>query len=237
MAVSDVERLPELKEIIGALLFAAKKPVTIKEIRKTLIGTGEQYAGPYEQFASLKEKEILVALTELAEELAQHPTGLHVAEVAHGFRLQNNTACGPWVRTLLDKDHSTKLSKPALETLAIVAYRQPVMRSGIESVRGVSVDSILRNLVELQLVKVVGRSELPGHPWMFGTTQRFLEHFGLKGLDDLPGMEELKRREEEEDAPERTGSFPALENELTDTAEASAMEESGNESGPSQEGN
>ena len=213
--MSDIEVLPELKEIIGSLLFAAKKPVTAKEIRKALIGAGEKYGGAYEQFASLKEKEILAAIEELTKDLAKGATGLHIAEVAHGFRLQNNTACGPWVRTMLDKDRATRLSKPALETLAIVAYRQPVMRSEIESVRGVSVDSILRNLVELQLVKVVGRSELPGRPWMFGTTQRFLEHFGLKNLDDMPGMDELKRREEQETRAGNTKSFPEMEKELT----------------------
>ncbi len=212
--MSDIDVLPELKEIIGALLFAAKKPVTAREIRKALIGAGENYGGLYEQFASLKEKEILDAVEALKKELAESATGLHVADVAQGFRLQNNIACGPWVRTLLDKDRSAKLSKPALETLAIVAYRQPVMRSEIESVRGVSVDSILRNLVELQLVKVVGRSELPGRPWMFGTTQRFLEHFGLNRLDDLPGMDELKRCGEGGAKASQTTSFPSMEKEL-----------------------
>jgi segregation and condensation protein B len=231
--MSDIKVLPELKEIVGSLLFAAKKPVTTKEIRKALIGAGESYGGPYEQFASLKEKEILEAVDQLREELSNGATGLHVAEVAHGFRLQNNSACGPWVRTLLDKDRSTKLSKPALETLAIIAYRQPVMRSEIESVRGVSVDSILRNLVELQLVKVVARSELPGRPWMFGTTQRFLEHFGLKGLEDMPGMDELKRRDEEQNqkAPQ-TDSFPEMEKDLDDDVsaeESSAIEKSSDE--------
>jgi len=216
--MSDLGVLPELKEIIGALLFAAKKPVTAKEIRKALMGAGETYGGLYEQFASLKEKEILEAVVELKEELSKGATGLHVAEVAHGFRLQNNMACGPWVRTLLDKDRTTKLSKPALETLAIIAYRQPVLRSEIESVRGVSVDHILRNLVELQLVKVVGRSELPGRPWMFGTTQRFLEHFGLNSLEDMPGMDELKRRDEEENRKvEHTESFPEMEKELNES--------------------
>lgn len=230
--MSDVEVLPELKEIIGSLLFAAKKPVTAKEIRKALIGAGESYGGAYEQFASLKEKEILAAVEGLTKDLSKGATGLHVAEVAHGFRLQNNTACGPWVRTMLDKDRAAKLSKPALETLAIVAYRQPVMRSEIESVRGVSVDSILRNLVELQLVKVVGRSELPGRPWMFGTTQRFLEHFGLKSLDDMPGMDELKRREEEEGKAGKTESFPAIEKGLAEESrkdEAPNDEESSND--------
>ena len=214
--MSDIEVLPELKEIIGSLLFAAKKPVTAKEIRKALLGAAESYGGPYEQFTAVKEKDILEAVDELRESLSKSATGLHVAEVAHGFRLQNNTSCGPWVRTLLDKDRTTKLSKPALETLAIIAYRQPVLRSEIESVRGVSVDQILRNLVELQLVKVVGRSELPGRPWMFGTTQRFLEHFGLMCLDDMPGMDELKRQDDEKAKADQTESFPEMEKELAE---------------------
>jgi len=219
--MSDIEVLPELKEIIGSLLFAAKKPVTAKEIRKALIGAGESYGGPCEQFASLKEKDILEAVNELREELSNGATGLHVAEVAHGFRLQNNAACGPWVRTLLDKDKNARLSKPALETLAIIAYRQPILRSEIESVRGVAVDQVLRNLVEMQLVKVTGRSDLPGRPWLFGTTQRFLEHFGLRALDEMPGMEELKRMAK----PERTKTFPAMEKELELRAEQAVMED------------
>lgn len=229
--MSDIEVLPELKEIIGSLLFAAKKPVTAKEIRKALIGAGESYGGPYEQFASVKEPEILEAIEELTRDFEQSSSGLSVAEVAHGFRLQNKTNCGPWVRTLLDKDRATKLSKPALETLAIVAYRQPVLRSEIESVRGVSVDSILRNLVEMQLVKVVGRSDLPGRPWMFGTTQRFLEHFGLKSLDDMPGMEELKRMEPEGGEAEQTKTFPEMEKELEQQAD---QPEDDDESGETQ---
>ena len=212
--MSDVQILPELKEIIGALLFAAKKPVTLKEIRKALLGAAEHYGGPYEQFISLKEKEILAALDELKSELEHGGTGLHIADVAHGFRLQNNTSCGPWVRTLLDKDRGARLSKPALETLAIIAYRQPILRSEIESVRGVAVDHILRNLVEMQLVKVVARSELPGRPWLFGTTQRFLEHFGLNRVEDMPGMAELKRTEPAGGAVGHTDSFPEMEKEL-----------------------
>lgn len=229
--MSDVGILPELKEIIGSLLFAAKKPVTVKEIRKALIGAGAAYGDPYEQFATIRDNEILEALDALREEFAKSSTGLHVAEVAHGYRLQNNTACGPWVRTLLDKDHTTRLSKPALETLAIVAYRQPVLRSEIESVRGVSVDGVLRNLVELQLVKVVGRSELPGRPWLFGTTQRFLEHFGLRSLEDMPGMDELKRKQEESKGRAKTQSFPALEKEFEEEARAPETEGSDDESG------
>lgn len=222
--MSQIDVLPELKEIIGSLLFAAKAPLTAREIRKALMGAGESYGGLYEQFSSVKEKAIEEAISELKKEFDRSATGLHVADVAHGFRLQNNIACGPWVRILLDKNRSAKLSKPALETLAIIAYRQPVLRSEIESVRGVSVDHILRNLVELQLVKVVGRSELPGRPWMFGTTQRFLEHFGLNCLEDMPGMDELKRRQEDAGKAVQTQSFPSMEKELEELAEMPVTE-------------
>lgn len=213
--MSQIDVLPELKEIVGAMLFAAKKPLTAKEMRKALVDTGEKFGGACAEFAALKEKDVKAAVEQLQNELMHNATGLCIAEVAHGYRLQNEINCGPWVRTLLDKDRTTKLSKPALETLAVIAYRQPVLRSEIEAVRGVAVDQILRNLVEMQLVKVVARSELPGRPWLFGTTQRFLEHFGLKSLEDLPGMDEL-RREKDEDKPGQTESFPAIEKELSE---------------------
>jgi segregation and condensation protein B len=225
-----MEVLPELKQIIGALLFAAKKPLTTKEIRKVLTDAGASYGGPYEEFSGIKEDEILAAIGKLTNELTRGSTGLCIAEIAHGFRLQNEINCGPWVRTLLDKDKNARLSKPALETLAIIAYRQPILRSEIESVRGVAVDQVLRNLVEMQLVKVVARSDLPGRPWLFGTTQRFLEHFGLRALDEMPGMEELKRMEK----PERTKTFPAMEKELELRAEQ-AVTEDDDESGEAEE--
>ena len=228
--MSDIEVLPEMKEIIGSLLFAAKKPVTAKEICKTLVEAGKNYGGLYEQFASVRENDILAAVEELRGELIQGSTGLSIADVASGFRLQNKMNCGPWVRTFLDKDRSAKLSKPALETLAIVAYRQPILRSEIESVRGVAVDHVLRNLVEMQQVKVVSRSELPGRPWLFGTTQRFLEHFGLNCLEDMPGMDELKRIKLEGDKTGQTESFPEMEKELEQRAET-ATTEGDNESG------
>jgi segregation and condensation protein B len=223
--MSDIEVLPELKQIIGALLFAAKKPLTSKEIRKALVDAGASYGGPYQQFSEFKESDIVSAVEELKNELTQGRSGLCIAEVAHGYRLQNAINCGPWVRTLLDKDQTARLSKPALETLAIIAYRQPILRSEIESVRGVAVDQVLRNLVEMQLIKVTGRSELPGRPWLFGTTQRFLEHFGLRSLDEMPGMEELKRMVPVE-KPVRTKPFPAMEKELEQQAQEAVTEDS-----------
>lgn len=231
--MSSIEVLPEIRQILGAMLFAAKKPLTVKEIRKVLGSTAEQYGEPYQPFAQLSEREIAAAIESLRTDLAHGSSGLCIAEVAHGYRLQNEISCGPWVRSLLDKDRTARLSKPALETLAIVAYRQPVLRSEIESVRGVAVDQVLRNLVEMQLVKVVARSELPGRPWLFGTTQRFLEHFGLKSLDDLPGIEELRRSEATGKPPE-TKPFPAIEKELEQRDQTAAMENR-HESGTAQE--
>ena len=118
--------------------------------------------------------------------------------MAGGWRLENDASCGAWLRVMLQKGRGNRLSLPALETLAIVAYRQPVARSEIEAVRGVAVDAILKNLLELQLVKVVGRTDLPGRPWLFGTTRKFMEHFGLKSLAELPGTDELRRMDDEE---------------------------------------
>lgn len=213
MSESTVDVLPELKQIVGALLFAAKEPLTVKRMRKAMIETGNGYSGPYEQYAKATDEQIEGAVEQLQEDLAKAKVGLDIALVAGAYRLQNDAACGPFVRVLLEKNQTMRLSKPALETLAIVAYRQPCLRSEIEEVRGVSVDAILRKLIDMQLVRVVRRSELPGRPWLFGTTQRFLEHFGINSIDDLPGSSELRRAMPVEDR-KTTETFPGMEDEL-----------------------
>ena len=190
--------LPELKQIIGAMLFVRKEPLTAAEIRRVLAATAERRGGITSDFAKASEAMVREAVEALGRDLSERKAGFHVIEVAGGWRLENDANCGPWLRTMLQKGRGARLSLPALETLAIVAYRQPCVRSEIEAVRGVAVDAILRNLLEMQLVRVVGRSELPGRPWMFGTTQKFMEHFGLKSLDDLPGTDELRRLEAEQ---------------------------------------
>lgn len=195
--------LPELKQIIGAMLFVRKEPLTVVEIRRVLTATAERRGGITSDFAKANEALIREAVDALGRELAERKAGFHVIEVAGGFRLENDANCGPWLRVMLQKGRGARLSLPALETLAIVAYRQPCVRSEIEAVRGVVVDAILKNLLEMQLVRVVGRSELPGRPWMFGTTQKFMEHFGLKSLDDLPGTDELRRMEAEQSGRSR----------------------------------
>jgi segregation and condensation protein B len=213
MSESTVDVLPELKQIVGALLFAAREPLSIKRIRKAMIETGNGFSGPYEQYAKATDKQIEGAIEQFKEDLEKAKVGLNVALVAGAYRLQNDAACGPFVRALLEKNQVMRLSKPALETLAIVAYRQPCLRSEIEEVRGVSVDAVLRKLIDMQLVRVVRRSELPGRPWLFGTTQKFLEHFGINRIEDLPGSEELRRAMPAE-ARGSTETFPVMEKEL-----------------------
>jgi segregation and condensation protein B len=213
MSESTVDVLPELKQIVGALLFAAREPLSVKRIRKAMIETGNGFGGPYEQYAKATDRQIEGALEELQEDLARAKLGLHVARVAEAYRLQNDALCGPFVRALLEKNKTVRLSKPALETLAIVAYRQPCLRSEIEEVRGVSVDGVLRTLIDMQLVRVVRRSELPGRPWLFGTTQKFLEHFGINSIEDLPGSGELGRAMCEADRKQHTQTLPGMEEE------------------------
>lgn len=225
--MSDIDVLPELKQIIGALLFGAKTPLSAGDIRRVLQQVAESWGGKTRDFAKATEADIRAALEQLRADFVEKKVGLHVSEVANGFRLENDVACGPWLRHLLARGRPQRLSRPALETLAIIAYRQPCMRSEIESVRGVAVDQIIRNLLEMQLIRIVGRSELPGRPWQFGTTQRFLEHFGLKSVQDLPGIEELRRMEAEQ-LRNKDAASPSEEKTLADeepTGEAGAESE------------
>lgn len=215
----SIEVLPELKEIVSGMLFAAKEPLSSKRIRKAMIETGNGFGGPYEQYAKVTEKQIRGAVDQLNEDLLKAKVGLCVAQVAEAYRLQNVGSCGPFVRALLEKKQTARLSKPSLETLAIVAYRQPCLRSEIEDVRGVSVDAVLRKLMDMQLVRVVRRSELPGRPWLFGTTQLFLEHFGINRIEDLPGIDELKRALAATEKKKSTEAFPDMEKELDSDGE------------------
>lgn len=213
--MSEPIPIPEIREILCALLFATREPLTPRQIVNVFKRTAETYEGVEASFIEITLKDVKDALEDLKSHLEKNKLGLEIVEIAGGYRLRNVTTVGPWLRELLEKGKTAKLSKPALETLSIIAYRQPIQRSEIESIRGVAADSIVRSLLEMGLVKVVGRSELPGKPWLYGTTQAFLEHFGLNALDDLPGMQEMRRNlaqkemdleepasEEEEKAPE-----------------------------------
>jgi segregation and condensation protein B len=189
----EAETALTLKQVLGAMVFGASQPLTVARMRQNLAEVAEAYGGDASAFAGLKDKQIEAALAELVADLEKAGFGVQLGQSAEGYRFHSDPACGSWLRHLRGEERSTRLSRPALETLAIIAYRQPVMRSEIEGVRGVGVDHVIRQLLEMQLIRIVGRSELPGRPLLYGTTGPFLEHFGLKNVKDLPGIEQLSR--------------------------------------------
>ena len=183
-----------LKQVIEALVFASPKPLLTKEIVAALRAAGQ---GTEDQnvldFAKAREADVAAALTELQTESSDSGRAFQFVERVNGWTLVSDPACAPWVRQLYPEAKPTRLSGPQLETLAIIAYRQPVTRADIEAVRGVAVDGVMQILLDRGLVKIAGRAEMPGRPLLYSTTEYFLEHFGLRTTDELPNASELKR--------------------------------------------
>lgn len=184
-----------LDRIIEALLFSAQKPLSIQEITTAIKGaeTDLESQTPNE-FARARNAEVAAALEQLKVEYIQQGRAFQLVERAEGWQLATDPAFGIWVRELFPAPKPARLSAPALETLAIIAYRQPITRADVEAVRGVNIDGVLQTLMERGLVKIAGRAEIPGRPLLYETTQFFLDHFGLRNLDELPNAEELRRR-------------------------------------------
>jgi segregation and condensation protein B len=185
-----------LSRVIEALLFSAQKPLSIREMAAAIKGAGAEdlaAAGPNE-FPRASETEIAAALEELKIEYIQQERAFQIIEKAEGWQLATDPAFARWVRQLFSAPKPARLSAPALETLAIIAYRQPITRADVEAVRGVNIDGVLQTLMERGLVKIAGRAEIPGRPLLYETTRFFLDHFGLRNLDELPNVEELRTR-------------------------------------------
>jgi segregation and condensation protein B len=183
-----------LEKIIEALLFSAQKPLSIREIAAAVRGAGTEEDVSPNDFARATEAQIAAALEELKTEYIQQKRGFQLVEKAEGWQLATDPAFAKWVRQLFPVPKPARLSAPALETLAIIAYRQPITRADVEAVRGVNIDGVLQTLMERGLVKIAGRAEIPGRPLLYETTQFFLDHFGLRNLDELPNVEELRTR-------------------------------------------
>jgi segregation and condensation protein B len=130
----------------------------------------------------------------LKAEYIAHEHAFQLVEKAQGWQLASDPACVRWVRGLFPGPKPARLTGPALETLAIIAYRQPIIRADVEAVRGVNIDTVLQTLLERGLVRISGRADIPGRPLLYETTQFFLDHFGLRSLDELPNVEELRTR-------------------------------------------
>jgi segregation and condensation protein B len=186
----------ELKFILESVLFSAQKPLSVKELRDVLAGAVEQEGADAtaKSFAKMKEAELTAALEQLAQDHEAAARSYRLACVAGAWQFVTQPEFGPWLRALVGvKARPPRLSQPGLETLAIIAYRQPITRAEVEQIRGVNVDGVMQTLTERGLVAGVGRAEAVGRPQMYGTTPLFLEYFGLRSLEDLPAADELRR--------------------------------------------
>lgn len=169
--------MPELKYIIEALLFVSAQPLTMDRIRSAL--------------PDATPADIRRALEELAEEYEARGGSFCLRQVAGGWQLRTRPVFAPWLKALI-QTQPARLSAAALETLAVVAYHQPVLRAFIEHVRGVDCGGVLKALLDRNLIRVIGRDDKPGKPLLYGSTKRFLEVFDLKDLSELPSMQEIE---------------------------------------------
>jgi len=191
---SEVPAWP-LKRVVEAILFASQRPVSIRDLLGILKSAGEMEKtdASVAAFASIQEPALRSAINELAADCADASRSYELRESAAGWQLVTKPSFAAWLRQLFPEFRSARLSAPALETLAIIAYRQPVTRADIEAVRGVAVDGVLQTLLDRGLIKIAGRAEVPGRPLLYESTQHFMEHFGLRNLDELPNATELRR--------------------------------------------
>ena len=183
----------ELKYILESILFSSQEPLSAKELRD-LLATAADQSDEAKPFKKVSSAEIDAALAQLEQEHQLAHRSYRLACVAGSWQFFTEPEYASWIKALVGQtSRPTRLSQPALETLAIIAYRQPITRAEIEQVRGVSVDGVMQTLLERGLVGQVGRADVPGRPITYGSTTLFLEYFGLRSLDDLPAADELRR--------------------------------------------
>lgn len=175
-----------LKGILEALVFVSQEPLSVERL-VTVLGR-------------VSKADVVKTMRCLQEDYNQEGRGLQLVELAGGFRFVTRSDVAPWVKRLDKVKSAPKLSRSALESLAIIAYKQPIVRAEIEGIRGVETSSVLRTLLERKLVRMVGRKDVPGRPILYGTTKYFLEHFGLRDLSELPPLREFKELGESEQA-------------------------------------
>ena len=176
----------ELKSIVENVLLAADQPVNVAELEKIFLNTAEK-------------NDLQVILEELKEEYQSR--NLQILEVADGYQLCTRHEFNEWIRKFLKLDRSSRLSQPSLDTLSIIAYKQPLTRQEVDDIRGVDSSGVVKTLLEKKVIGPAGRKKVPGRPIMYRTTQKFLEYFGLKDLSDLPTLEDLKEELEGDDPP------------------------------------
>ena len=233
-AASALPHTRASKAILHALLFVTAEPIPVTRFLALL--------------GAVTKQDVDQALASLAQDYEQEGRGLQLAEVAGGYRIVTKAEFAPWLKRLEKVKSPSKLSRSALESLAIIAYKQPIVRAEVEQIRGVETSGVIRTLLERKLVRIVGRKEEPGRPIMYGTTKFFLEHFGLRDLSQLPPLREFKELGESEQAMLPIDDVVAVEGEpllqvteasgeglSEDMAEPVALLEPGDEAGQTSE--
>lgn len=208
--------ISEVKQVLEALLFVSERPLSVKEFKDIL----------KEDYSDTGNIENL--LNELKTEYEQTDKPYEIKFVANGWTFATKPVFSPWIKKLLKEKSVLKLSPSALETLAMVAYKQPITRAEIDELRGVESSGVLDTLLERKLIKIVGRKEALGRPLLYGTTQDFLKHFGLAHLSELPLIEDMPKEVQQTDnAPEPELPFNAQEGEGFEPADSGAEENAG----------
>lgn len=167
----------EIKGIIEALLFVSGEPLSIERIKSVL--------------EELDKSKIKSLLWEIQHEYDMRLSGLKIVEVAGGFQMATRPELAQWVKKLKKVKQSTRLSRPSLETLAIIAYRQPIVKAEIEDIRGVDSTGVIKGLLDKRMIKIIGRKDVPGRPILYATTKEFLQYFGLRDISELPTLKDL----------------------------------------------
>lgn len=173
---------------IEALIFIASEPISIKDIRKVLASAFE---------TSMPNEDIEQALLAIKQKYQQEHFAFELLEIAEGYQFMTKSAFHSVVDEYIKENNAKRLSKAALETLAIIAYKQPVVKSEVEHIRGVNCDYTIQKLLEKELIEIQGRDDGPGKPLIYGTSPKFMNYFGLKSIKDLPQLKEFKERDEE----------------------------------------
>ncbi|MGO9377497.1 MAG: SMC-Scp complex subunit ScpB [Dissulfurispiraceae bacterium] len=177
---ADIETYPSEanrnKAILEALLFASGEPIAISTISKA---------------TSLNEQDIREIMRQLTADYRNRNAGIVIAEIADGYEMVTDPELAAWIRRMKNIHISNKLSQPSLETLSIIAYKQPITKLEIDQLRGVNSDAAVKSLLDKRLIKIIGKKEAPGRPFLYGTTNEFLQYFGLKNLTELPAIHDF----------------------------------------------
>ncbi len=203
--------MEKIKAVIEALIFASDTPLSPEKIRSV--------------FPEMDKKDIQEIIAQLVTEYNERQGGIFLQEVAGGFQFRTSPELSQWIKKLkITRPHS--FSPQALETLAIIAYKQPIVKSEIEDIRGVDVGGPLKGLLEKKLIRIVGRKDVPGKPIIYGTTRKFLEVFNLKDIMDLPNIRELKELHQQQELLEQDQEISERQQELMECDQDGAKQES-----------